>query len=56
MEILCVEGLIVVTVNGKIVNWTTGAEPIAGRIGLQSEGGPIEFRNAVITPITPLPW
>jgi hypothetical protein len=49
MEILCTNGLIVVTVNGKIVNWTTGAEPIEGRIGFQSEGGPIEFRNAVLT-------
>ena len=51
MEILCTGSLIVVTVNGKIVNWTTGAEPIEGRIGLQSEGGPIEFRNAVLTPL-----
>jgi len=49
MEILCVESLIVVTVNGKIVNWTTGAEAIAGRVGFQSEGGPVEFRNAVLT-------
>jgi hypothetical protein len=49
MEILCTDGLIVVVVNGKIVNWTTGAEPIEGRIGFQSEGGPIEFRNAVLT-------
>ena len=48
MEILNTNGLIVVTVNGKIVNWTTGAEPIAGRIGFQSEGGPIEFRNAIL--------
>jgi len=51
MEILCVENLIVVTVNGKIVNWTTGAEAIEGRVGFQSEGGPIEFRNAVLTPL-----
>ena len=49
MEILCTEGLIVVVVNGKIVNWTTGAEAVEGRIGFQSEGGPIEFRNAVLT-------
>jgi len=49
MEILCVEGLIVVVVNGKIVNWTTGAEAISGRVGFQSEGGPIEFRNVVLT-------
>ena len=49
MEILCTDDLIVVAVNGKIVNWVTGAEPIEGRIGFQSEGGPIEFRNAVLT-------
>ena len=49
MEILCVESLIVVVVNGKIVNWTTGAEALEGRIGFQSEGGPVEFRNAVLT-------
>jgi len=51
MEILCTGGLVVVTVNGKIVNWTIGAEVLEGRIGLQSEGGPIEFRNAVLTPL-----
>jgi hypothetical protein len=49
MEILCFDALLVVTVNGRIVNWTVGAEPITGRIGLQSEGGPIEYRNAVLT-------
>jgi len=49
MEILCTGGLLVVTVNGKIVSWTTGAEPIEGRIGFQSEGDRIEFRNAVLT-------
>lgn len=49
MEILCVDSVMVVVVNGKIVNWTTGAEAIEGRIGFQSEGGPVEFRNAVLT-------
>ncbi|MCL2710801.1 MAG: DUF1080 domain-containing protein [Planctomycetaceae bacterium] len=49
MEILCTGSLVVVTVNGKIVNWTTGAEPIEGRVGFQSEGDRIEFRNAVLT-------
>ncbi len=49
MEILCNDGLVVVVVNGKIVNWTIGAEPLAGRLGFQSEGGPIEFKNAVLT-------
>jgi hypothetical protein len=51
MDILCHEGLIVIAVNGHIVNWTTGAEAIDGRIGFQSEGGPIEFRNAILTPL-----
>ena len=49
MEILVVDTTIVVTVNGLVVNWTTGAEAIAGGIGFQSEGSPIEFRNAVLT-------
>jgi len=49
MEILSTGGLIVVTVNGKIVNWMTGAEPVEGRVGFQSEGGPVEFRNAILT-------
>ena len=49
MEILCVGSLIVVSVNGTIVSWTTGAEPIEGAVGFQSEGGGIEFRNAVLT-------
>ena len=51
MDILCHDQLVVVMVNGRIVNWTIGAEPIAGRIGFQSEGGPIEFRGAVVTPL-----
>jgi hypothetical protein len=41
--------LIVVVVNGKIVNWVTDAEQTPGKIGFQSEGGPIEFRNAILT-------
>ena len=49
MEILCSEGLIVVVLNGKIVNWVTDAEQTPGKIGFQSEGGPVEFRNAILT-------
>ena len=50
-EILCQDGTIVVSVNGTIVNWTKDFEDIAGAVGLQSEGGPIEFRNMFITPL-----
>lgn len=48
LDILCSEGLIVVVLNGKIVNWATDAEVVPGKIGFQSEGGPVEFRNAVL--------
>ncbi|MDR3232672.1 MAG: DUF1080 domain-containing protein [Planctomycetaceae bacterium] len=51
IEILCSGNIIVIAVNGKIVNWTRGAEVTAGKIGFQSEGGPVEFRNAVLRPI-----
>ena len=50
-EILCQGGTIVVSVNGTIVNWTQDVEDVAGAVGLQSEGGPIEFRNMWLTPL-----
>ena len=50
-DILCQGGSMVVSVNGTIVNWTKDVEDIAGAVGLQSEGGPIEFRNFFITPL-----
>lgn len=49
LDILCCEGLIVIVMNGKIVNWITDAEIVEGQIGFQSEGGPIEFRSAQLT-------
>lgn len=48
LDILCAEGLIVVVLNGKIVNWVVAAETAPGKIGFQSEGGPVEFRAAVL--------
>ncbi|MDR1053804.1 MAG: DUF1080 domain-containing protein, partial [Planctomycetaceae bacterium] len=48
LDILCNNGLIVVVMNGKIVNWVTDAEQISGKIGFQAEGGKVEFRNAVL--------
>jgi len=52
MEIVCQGGTIVVSVNGTLVNWTKDVEDIAGPVGLQSEGGPIEFRNMFLTPLS----
>ncbi|MDR0520338.1 MAG: DUF1080 domain-containing protein [Planctomycetaceae bacterium] len=51
LEIFCHNGLIVVVENGKMVNWVLDAEPSAGFIGFQSEGGGVEFRNAVLSVI-----
>lgn len=40
-------------VNGVLQNEGTGAFPSFGYIGLQSEGGPIEFRNIYLRPLEP---
>jgi hypothetical protein len=42
---------LVVHVNGHKVNEATGAEVVAGPIGLQSEGGEIHFRKVELTPL-----
>jgi hypothetical protein len=38
-------------VNGEVQNEATDCEVVPGKIALQSEGGAIEFRNIVLTPI-----
>jgi hypothetical protein len=50
-EIVCDGGKITLTVTGEIVNEGTGAEPIPGKIALQSEGTEIHFRNIRLTPL-----
>lgn len=42
---------VVVTINGKKLNEATGLDVVAGKIGLQSEGGEIHFRRVELTPI-----
>lgn len=42
---------ITLIVNGKKVNEATGSAVRPGKIGLQSEGGPIEFRTVTLTPL-----
>jgi len=44
-------GDLTLTVNGTLQNKATNVEEVAGYIGLQSEGVPIEFRNIVLTPL-----
>ncbi|HXG62272.1 MAG TPA: DUF1080 domain-containing protein [Planctomycetota bacterium] len=50
-EITVDKGKVVLKVNGEVLNEGTGAEEVAGKICLQSEGGPIEFRNIRIKPL-----
>jgi hypothetical protein len=38
-------------VNGELKNRATGCRVVPGRIGLQSEGAWIEFRNITVTPL-----
>jgi len=50
-EITLDKGKVVLKVNGEVLNEGTGADEIPGKICLQSEGGPIEFRNIRIKPL-----
>jgi hypothetical protein len=49
-EIVCKRGTIRCFINGVLQNEGTRAKPSSGYIGLQSEGGPIEFRNIYLLP------
>ena len=49
-EVECKRGTIRCFINGVLQNEGTKARPSLGWIGLQSEGGPIEFRNIYLLP------
>lgn len=51
LDVTCVGKKVYVKVNGVEQNECTG-EHTEGYIALQSEGGPLEFRNIYVTPIT----
>jgi len=51
VEILAQGGNYTVWMNARQINQATGAEIVAGPIGLQSEGGEIHFRRATLTPL-----
>ena len=50
-EIVCSDSTITVHVNGQLQNRLTGLSNRQGFIGLQSEGGPVQFRNIILTPL-----
>ncbi len=50
-EITLKGGNLTLEVNGQKVNECTGCDEVAGKIGLQSEGGEIQFRTVKILPL-----
>jgi len=55
-EVWCVGGTVRPYVNGKLMNEATDCAITAGKICLQSEGVPIEYRNFYIEPVKDKPW
>ena len=51
MQVVVKGNTVDVYVNGVLQNKGTDAYTDAGQICLQSEGGPIEFRNVIIEPL-----
>lgn len=44
-------GRLTVELNGQLVNYAAECEDVAGKIGLQSEGGEVQFRTVKLLPI-----
>ena len=55
-EVWCVGGTVRPYVNGRLMNEATDCSVTEGRICLQSEGAPIEFRNIYVEPAAKKPW
>jgi hypothetical protein len=52
-DVVCVDGVIKLSVNGKFVNGISHSSQKKGYICLESEGAPIEFRNIRIMELPP---
>lgn len=50
-RITCQGDTVKLEINGQLVNEGKGAERTSGKIALQAEGAPIEFRNIKLTPL-----
>jgi len=55
-EVFCVGGTVRPYINGKLMNEASDCSVTEGKICLQSEGAPIEFRNIYLEPAKKLPW
>jgi hypothetical protein len=51
IEVIVDGGQITITVNGQVQNAASTTQSLKGKIGLQSEGGEMEFRAIELTPI-----
>jgi hypothetical protein len=51
MEVVVDHDTLTFKVNGVVQNVVTDTESLAGKVGLQAEGAPMEFRKIQITPI-----
>jgi len=51
VEIIATDDVYRVEMNGKLINEVPGVGQHAGPVGLQSEGGVIQFRRATLTPM-----
>lgn len=51
--VVCVDGVVKLSVNGKFVNGISKATQKKGYICLESEGAPIHFRNLTVTELPP---
>lgn len=51
MRVIARDGNVIVYVNGDLVNLGSKGTVVKGRIALQSEGSPIEFRRVDMTPL-----
>lgn len=52
-DVVCVDGVVKLSVNGKFVNGIRNAEVKKGYLCLESEGGEIHFRNVQIMELPP---
>lgn len=52
-DVVCIDGVIKLSVNGKFVNGVTGSTQRRGYLCLESEGAPIHFRNIRIIELAP---
>ncbi len=55
-DVYCVDQTVRPYVNGKLMNEASDCAITDGKICLQSEGAPIEFRNIYIEPAADKPW